>query len=153
MTTYVFCFFLLTGPTQHTWICLILFCELTERKSLFCWRHFLSKRDRFTTVTCALSEGSFSIAWYLFSLYFMRRTWTYSMWVTSGSYLMQFSGSCVQSVLHINLSQCSQPMVGFSARPLSRASAAGLLTASSRRANTPANMSDQKLDTHFPQTT
>lgn len=43
----------------------------------------------------------------------------------SFSYLMQLSGSRRQSVLHMNLSQCNQPMVGVRARPLSRASAAG----------------------------
>lgn len=42
-------------------------------------------------------------------------------------YLMQLFGSVSQSMLHMNLSQCSQPMVGFSARPLSSASAAGLI--------------------------
>lgn len=38
---------------------------------------------------------------------------------------MQFSGSWSQAVLHMNLSQCNQPMVGVRARPFSRASAAG----------------------------
>lgn len=43
----------------------------------------------------------------------------------SFSYLTQLSGSRRQSVLHMNLSQCNQPMVGVRAKPLSRASAAG----------------------------
>lgn len=43
------------------------------------------------------------------------------------SHLMQLSGSLSQSILHMNLSQCSQPMVGVRARPLSKASAAGLV--------------------------
>ncbi|TNN71283.1 hypothetical protein EYF80_018485 [Liparis tanakae] len=37
------------------------------------------------------------------------------------------------SMLHMNLSQCSQPMVGFSARPLSNASAARLINTTSAR--------------------
>lgn len=41
------------------------------------------------------------------------------------SYLTQFSGSRSQAILHMNLSQCNQPMVGVSANPLSRATAAG----------------------------
>lgn len=49
------------------------------------------------------------------------------------SYLMQLSGSLSQSVLHMNLSQCSQPMVGVRASPLSRAS---VLRAASRDKNT-----------------
>lgn len=36
--------------------------------------------------------------------------------------LMQLSGSFAQSMLHINLSQWSQPMVGVSAKPLFKAS-------------------------------
>lgn len=65
--------------------------------------------------------------------------------VTSGSYLMQLSGSRWQSVLHMNLSQCNQPMVGFSARPLSSASAAGPMKATRPRTNTPCNIADRKL--------
>lgn len=65
--------------------------------------------------------------------------------VTSGSYLMQLSGSRRQSVLHMNLSQCNQPMVGFSARPLSSASAAGPINAARPRTNTPCNIADRKL--------
>lgn len=54
------------------------------------------------------------------------------------SYLMQLSGSRSQSVLHMNLSQCSQPIVGCRARPLSSASAAGGGTKPrSERRNTP----------------
>ena len=37
----------------------------------------------------------------------------------SDSYLMQLLGSVSQSTLHMNLSQCSQPIVGVSASPLS----------------------------------
>lgn len=65
--------------------------------------------------------------------------------VTSGSYLMQLSGSRRQSVLHMNLSQCNQPMVGFSARPLSSASAAGPMKATRPRTNTPRDIADRKL--------
>lgn len=105
----------------------------------------------------SLRKGSISFAWchkrrfILLSLSLLkRRTFnaTFNA-VTSGSYLMQLSGSCLQSMLHINLSQCSQPIVGFSARPLSRASAAGLLAASSRRANKPTNMSRQTNQKSF----
>lgn len=54
--------------------------------------------------------------------------------MTDFSHLMQLSGSWSQSVLHMNLSQCNQPMVGVRARPLSRASAAGPIKKT--RANT-----------------
>ncbi len=37
------------------------------------------------------------------------------------AYLMQFSGSFLQSTLHLNLCQVSHPMGGVRARPLSRA--------------------------------
>lgn len=58
------------------------------------------------------------------------------------SYLMQLSGSRSQSVLHMNLSQCSQPIVGCRARPLSSASAAGGgRRPSSERRNTPPSIS------------
>lgn len=39
--------------------------------------------------------------------------------IRSRAHLMQFWGSASQSMLHINLSQCNQPMVGVNARPLS----------------------------------
>lgn len=55
-------------------------------------------------------------------------------WLVDFSHLMQLSGSWSQSVLHMNLSQCNQPMVGVRARPLSRASAAGPIKKT--RANT-----------------
>lgn len=58
------------------------------------------------------------------------------------SYLMQLSGSRSQSVLHMNLSQCSQPIVGCRARPLSSASAAGGgRRPRSERRNTPPSIS------------
>lgn len=43
------------------------------------------------------------------------------------SYLTQESGSPWQSVLHMKRSQCSQPMVGVIAKPLSRVLAPGKL--------------------------
>lgn len=49
---------------------------------------------------------------------------------------MQLPGSLSQSILHMNLSQCSQPMVGVRARPLSKASAAGLVKLKTARRKT-----------------
>lgn len=63
------------------------------------------------------------------------------------SYLMQLLGSLSQSILHMNLSQCSQPIVGFSARPLSNASAVGLIKTRSARRHTDLHIVTFKLDT------
>lgn len=63
------------------------------------------------------------------------------------SYLMQLSGSLSQSVLHRNLSQCSQPIVGVSARPLSNASAAGLIKTTRARAHATMYILTVKRDT------
>lgn len=60
-----------------------------------------------------------------------------NLWV---SYLMQLWGSVSQSILHMNLSQCNQPMVGVSARPLSSASAAGLIETTSASRNVSLSM-------------
>lgn len=72
-------------------------------------------------------------------------------WITSDtsvvSYLMQLSGSLSQSILHKNLSQCNQPIVGVSASPLSNASAAGLTEETSARRNAALYIFIFKLDT------
>lgn len=66
----------------------------------------------------------------------------------SVSYLMQLLGSLPQSILHMNLSQCNQPIVGFSARPLSSASTAGLIKPINARRHAALDMFAFKLNTH-----
>lgn len=62
-----------------------------------------------------------------------------------GPYLMQFSGSFLQSVLHLNLSQLSHPIGGVLARPFSRAEAAAAASSKHSRVLTDILLSAAKI--------